>query len=94
MSDRNVNPEPGLHKCEDQGASYMEAVTSCTEFNDGTLMVGNGEYGSRVDFCPFCGYAARTKCGKDITRTTEPTRKQKEIEWLWEKHKAANKGDL
>ena len=39
---------------------YGPAVTDCRELADGTLWVGNDEYGSRVNFCPFTGRKART----------------------------------
>jgi hypothetical protein len=37
------------------------AIDECIERNDGTLWVGNPEFSSRVNFCPFCGYAAKVK---------------------------------
>lgn len=55
-----------MHECEPAYAmgpknadGYGEAVTSCYELEDGSLWVGNGEYGSRVNFCPFCGFKAK-----------------------------------
>lgn len=38
---------------------YGEAITYCTENKKGELWVGNGEYGSQVNFCPECGYKAK-----------------------------------
>ena len=35
------------------------AIERCEEREDGSLWVDNLEYGSRVNFCPFCGYKAK-----------------------------------
>lgn len=60
-----------LHRCEpgwdyetDQllfpsGGTSGPAVTICYEDPAGRLWVTNGEYMTRVNFCPFCGYEAR-----------------------------------
>lgn len=40
---------------------YGQAIEECDEREDGTLWAGNGEYGTRVNFCPFCGYSAKVK---------------------------------
>lgn len=40
---------------------YGVAIYQCTELEDGTLMVDNEEYGSQVNFCPYCGYEAKVK---------------------------------
>lgn len=48
------------HHCEVE-EEYMGAVFDCYELEDGTLHVGNGEYGSQVSFCPFCGFEAKVK---------------------------------
>jgi hypothetical protein len=38
---------------------HEAAVTECSEDDGGALWVGNEEgCGSRVNFCPFCGYRA------------------------------------
>ena len=37
---------------------YGPAVELCEERDDGSLWVSNDEYGSRVNYCPFCGYKA------------------------------------
>ena len=37
------------------------AIERCEEKEDGSLWVRNREYGSRVNFCPFCGYPAKVK---------------------------------
>lgn len=54
-----------MHECKpkyaednENIAGYGEAVTTCTEGEAGEFWVGNGEYGSRVNFCPFCGEKA------------------------------------
>jgi hypothetical protein len=50
-----------IHHCvelrEDRALyeAYGPAVTDCYGREDGTLWAGNGEYTSRVRFCPFCG---------------------------------------
>lgn len=40
------------------------AVEDCLEHEDGTLWVDNGEYASRVNYCPFCGYSTKEKITK------------------------------
>jgi len=44
-----------------EATGYGTAVDSCEEDADGKLWVGNSEYGTRVNYCPFCGYEAREK---------------------------------
>lgn len=34
---------------------YGHAVTDITRFLDGLWYAENGEYATRVDYCPFCG---------------------------------------
>jgi len=34
---------------------YGSAIGECYEAEDGSLWVTNGEYGSPVNFCPYCG---------------------------------------
>ena len=41
---------------------YGGAIEQCTEHDDGSLWVDNGEYASCVNYCPFCG----TKATKQI----------------------------
>lgn len=51
------------HSCE-KGlpyGAYGSAICDCVENSEGELWVGNGEYKSQVNFCPFCGFKAR-KC--------------------------------
>ena len=38
--------------------AYGGAIEFCEENEKGELWCGNGEYATRVNFCPFCGYAA------------------------------------
>lgn len=49
-----------LHRCEGSTPhdGYGEAVDCCHEREDGTFWAGNDEYGSQVNFCPFCGAKA------------------------------------
>jgi hypothetical protein len=50
-----------LHSCEGNLPldGYGAAVTGCQEDAEGRLWIGNGEYGSQVAFCPYCGFKAR-----------------------------------
>ena len=52
-----------LHHCSIQtpSHSYGDAIRDCTEDEDGRLFVDNCEYGSQVNFCPYCGYEAKIK---------------------------------
>lgn len=52
-----------LHECEGKlpVRGYGAAIDYCREDPDGTLWVGNGEYGSQVNFCPYCGYNGERK---------------------------------
>lgn len=52
------NCEPSWVKDESNSSGYGLAVDYCQENEHGELWVGNGEYASRVNFCPFCGYKA------------------------------------
>lgn len=60
-----------LHYCEAPRTAkeynYGVAIYKCTELKDGTLMVDNDEYGSQVDYCPYCGYEAKNKIEKHYT---------------------------
>lgn len=38
---------------------YGEAVDYVHEDDNGFLWVGNGEYGSVVNYCPICGFKAK-----------------------------------
>jgi len=51
------------HYCKDNNPSYAIygiAVYYCTEHDDGTLWIGNDEYENQINFCPFCGYKAKS----------------------------------
>lgn len=52
-----------FHYCEMDEKSHLHgpAIDCCFEDIDGFLFVSNGEYGSQVNFCPFCGYEAKVK---------------------------------
>lgn len=55
------------HQCDLNSPfdGHGPAVDSCDEYNDGTFWVGNGEYGSQVNFCPVCGAEAPVKIGAE-----------------------------
>lgn len=49
------------HDCEGRfpKSGYGEAIDSCGDYdNDGTFWASNGEYGSQVAYCPYCGTKA------------------------------------
>lgn len=52
-----------IHKCTCKvpHAIYGPAVNLCREDHNGTYWVGNGEYASQVNYCPFCGKKAPTQ---------------------------------
>jgi hypothetical protein len=52
--------DDGLHDCEMETPSdgYGAAIEDCFENEKGEFWVGNGEYGSRVNYCPYCGAKA------------------------------------
>jgi hypothetical protein len=39
--------------------AHGHAVEYCLESIEGELWVDNGEYSTRVNYCPFCGYKAK-----------------------------------
>lgn len=54
-----------MHECKpdfardgDNCDGYGAAIIECTEDKDGKYWVGNEEYCSRVNYCPFCGAKA------------------------------------
>jgi len=53
------------HHCkapkEAESYDYGEAINTCYENEEDKLIVENGEYASRVDYCPYCGYEAKVK---------------------------------
>jgi len=48
------------HLCEGELPydGYGEAIDHCMEYDDNSFWAGNGEYGSAVNYCPFCGAKA------------------------------------
>ncbi|MBW2672220.1 MAG: hypothetical protein JRD89_02240 [Deltaproteobacteria bacterium] len=48
------------HGCSERtpSAGHGPATDGCDENEHGEYWVGNGEYGSQVAFCPFCGARA------------------------------------
>ncbi len=40
---------------------YDSAVKYCKEDEQGRLWAGNSEHGTRVNYCPFCGYRAKVQ---------------------------------
>ena len=58
-------PDKPKHRCEAPNESkfyiYGDAIYICYEDEIGELIVSNGEYGSQVNYCPYCGYKAKKK---------------------------------
>lgn len=60
-----------MHRCVPSGSegllnmdgleSYGPAFIECIEMPDGKLWITNDEYDSQVNFCPVCGYEAKTR---------------------------------
>jgi hypothetical protein len=48
------------HNCEKAlpQSGYGAAIEYCYEDENKKFWVGNGEYGSQVNYCPFCGEKA------------------------------------
>lgn len=62
-TDLRVYYDSNIHKghdCEMMGpySGYGRAIEGCTEDGLGFFDVINGEYGSLVNYCPFCGLKA------------------------------------
>jgi hypothetical protein len=51
-----------LHRCHGNLPTgwWGAAVTDCWEETSGELWVSNDEYASCVNYCPFCGFEAKT----------------------------------
>ncbi len=51
------------HNCEGHSPhdGYGPAIDHCIKNKKGELWSGNGEYGSQVNYCPYCGYEAEIK---------------------------------
>ena len=49
-----------LHDCEGElpALPYGPAISYCRENWEGQYWVGNDEYNSQVNFCPYCGKKA------------------------------------
>ncbi len=45
---------------------YGEAVDECSENDHGEFWCGNGEYGSQVNYCPYCGARAPKQVDKEL----------------------------
>ena len=54
--------------------AYGEAIYDCTEDENSKLWVGNGEYASQVNFCPYCGFKARV-LAKELNEKKEVVEK-------------------
>lgn len=68
MSDANEVDGVILHSCEpkwtcdtDKKDGYGVAIEECHETESGELWAGNGEYSTRINYCPFCGYKANNQ---------------------------------
>ena len=55
--------EPGFEngKYIFKSDGFGAAIIYCGEIDDGILQCGNGEYETRVNYCPFCGYKAKSQ---------------------------------
>lgn len=64
-------PERAKHSCEPGShedythifphGNFGAAVDRCVEDEQGRLWVDNREYKNRVNYCPFCGYRAKSQ---------------------------------
>ena len=68
MSDKH-KCEPGYDREGDAdgpifaGGRNGSAVELCIEHDQGEFWVDNGEYSTRVNYCPFCGAKAPAQVG-------------------------------
>lgn len=58
-----MSDAPARHRCRQprfakKGGGFGEAIEECYEDELGQLYVSNDEYGSFVNYCPFCGKQA------------------------------------
>ena len=61
-------------ECESPHASYGPAIHYCIEDDEGRFWVGNDEYESQVNYCPFCGAKASVQIELDkATYTDQPS---------------------
>ncbi len=60
MSD--IKKDINKHNCKYKvpSSGYGEAICYCIEDDEGKFWVGNDEYESQVNYCPFCGAIAST----------------------------------
>jgi hypothetical protein len=57
-----------LHQCDGGDFPYYgygSAADTCAERPDGSLWIDNGEYSTRVNYCPFCGFEAKEPWRKE-----------------------------
>jgi hypothetical protein len=65
--EEKVKYDPSGHSHEDlsyQRDGYGAAITCVYSLTDGSLWIGNGEYGSEVRFCPECGFKSKNYSGE------------------------------
>ncbi len=60
------NCTPGHDWVKGDGAifpcsGFGSAIEDCKEDECGRLWAGNSEYGTQVNYCPFCGYRAKVQ---------------------------------
>ena len=64
MTDKHIC-EPGYDMEREEhvfpARGFGPCITRCYEDEQGCLWVTNDEYETRVNFCPFCGYQAKSK---------------------------------
>ena len=58
----------GGHRCEGElpEAAYGKAIRYCYEDAEGKLWITNEEYATQVNFCPYCGYGAKTRVKRGV----------------------------
>lgn len=68
LYDEPTQLSEGKHRCKAPNESkdyiYGCAIWVCYEDELDELVVENGEYGSQVNYCPYCGYEAKNKIKK------------------------------
>jgi hypothetical protein len=81
--------EPKRHACSIRSAEagYGNAIDDCTENEKGEFWVGNGEYGSQVNFCPICGAKAPVPVPADKFQIGQPPEEKPFIR-VWPFHDA------
>lgn len=69
-----TSDQPKGHWCEYAlpRGNWGSAVDHCVDLNNtGEFWVGNGEYASRVNFCPFCGAKAGMQTIEEVKAEVE-----------------------